>query len=155
MSDAETLGLLAVGGTVFLLTMLTGLILYLVYSFGLYKMAQKQGLENSWLAFVPIIQLYTLGKVIGELKILSYKIPQPEFVLPGSTIISIVLSQVPVIGLLINLAVIVLYVAAFYELYKKYKPASAVLYTVISFVIPFTLPFFVFSLRNEAPAAVE
>jgi hypothetical protein len=45
-------------------------------------MAVNQKIENPWLAWVPIADMYILGRLIKNLKIQSYEIPRIELVLP-------------------------------------------------------------------------
>lgn len=149
MSDSASLaGLLAVGGFMFLVLMAVGIVLYFLFAFGLYKLAQNRGIELSWLAFVPIAQMYIVGLLIKELKIFSFAVPNPELVLPGAALVNLLLSKVDIIGPLTTLAVVVLDIAAFYWLLKRYKGDSATVMTVVSVILPFMGPIFVFMMRD-------
>ena len=56
--------LVFLGGIFILLSFLLFIVavaLYIIFSIGLYQMAKNAGLENSWLAFVPIAQMYIMG----------------------------------------------------------------------------------------------
>jgi hypothetical protein len=144
--------LLIVGGffVLFLILLLVAIIpLYLLMAFGFYAMAKNAELENSWLTFVPIVNFYIMGKLIKEIKISSYVIPNAEFVLPGAIIVSIILGAVPVLGNLICLCSFILFLIAYYHLYSLYRPQNAALYTALS-VLCVTVPFFVFMMRNDA-----
>ena len=123
--------------------------LYLLMAFGLYAMAKNAGLENSWLAFVPIANFYIMGKLIKEIKISSYVIPNAEFVLPGALIVSIFLGGINVLGNLICLCSFILFLVAYYHLYSLYRPQNAAMYTVFS-IFCVTIPFFVFMIRNDS-----
>lgn len=138
---------LAIVGLFFLLFAIIGIGLYVIFSFSLYKMAVKQNLENSWIAWIPIAQCYILGKLIKTLKIFNYEIPQIEIVLPAASLIVLVFSRIEILGNLLSLANYILMLFALNKLYKRYKPENAVLYTVLSiFGIP--VPFIFLSLRN-------
>jgi hypothetical protein len=132
---------------------IVAVVLYVLVSMGLYKMALNQRLENPWLAWIPIADMYILGKLIKNLRIQTYEIPHIELVLPLGALVVAVLGNIPLIGWLINLAYIVLSLFALFKLYKMYKPEQAVLYLVLSIVLPFMGPIFIFMLRNNTPVA--
>ena len=94
-------GFLIVYGMIMLIFLLIGLALYAVFAFAFYKMAVNAGIENPWLACIPIAQWYVLAKLIKSLKISDYEIPYLEFVLPGATLLVIILNGIPVIGSLL------------------------------------------------------
>lgn len=54
-----------------------GLASYILFGLGLYEMAQRQGLSNPWLAFVPIARHYMQGKVAGPIKLKKREIKDP------------------------------------------------------------------------------
>lgn len=128
---------------------LIGIIFYIAFAIGLMTMAQRRGLENVFLAFIPIAQLYLLGQIIRELKLFSYVIPSPEIVLPAASLAAIFLGWFPLIGWLIPLANFVLILGAYYTLYMIYAPENAMIYTILS---PFIGPFLIFAIRNNEPA---
>lgn len=41
------------------------IIIFIVTSYGLYKLSKKLGDKYSWLAFIPLVQLYTYIKTAG------------------------------------------------------------------------------------------
>ena len=151
-TDAGALGLLlAVGGLILLVLVLVGIVFYILMAIGLFTMAKSEKLENPWFAFVPFLNLYIWGKLVGQLRIGSMDIPSPEIVLPVAALISIILGNIAVIGPLISLAYLVLVIIAYFSLYKRYSPNNAILYTVLSIVLPFMGPVFIFMLRNATP----
>ncbi|HQA08107.1 MAG TPA: hypothetical protein PLM20_08240 [Syntrophomonadaceae bacterium] len=69
MTEVQGVGaLLAVGGFI-LLFLLLGLVFYILFSLGLYTMAKRRDLPNAWLAWIPFAQIYTMGEVIGPVKL--------------------------------------------------------------------------------------
>lgn len=138
---------LAILGLIFFIFAMAGIVLYIIYAYSLYKMAVNQGLENPWIAWIPIAQNYTLGKLIKTLNIFDYKIPRVEIVLPVATLIVLVLNRIPIISTLLSLANFILILFALNKLYKIYKPENATLYTVLSiFGIP--IPFIFLSIKD-------
>jgi hypothetical protein len=139
--------LLAVLGVILIFVAIIGIVFYVIYSYALYKMAVKQGLENSWLAFIPIAQNYIIGRLIKTLKVFDFEIPKIEIVLPVASIVVLVFSQVDFLGGLLSLANFILTLFALNKLYKLYKPENATLYTVLS-IFGFPVPFIFLSIKD-------
>lgn len=139
--------LLAVLGIFVFIFGIIGIALYILYSYSLYKMAIKQGIENPWIAFIPIAQNYTLGKLIKNLKVFDFEIPRIEVVLPAATLIVLVFNNVNFIGGLLSLANFILMMFVLNKLYNMYKPENATLYTILS-IIALPVPFILFSLKE-------
>lgn len=138
---------LAILGVLLIFVAIIGIVFYVIYSYALYKMAVKQGLENSWLAFIPIAQSYIIGRLIKTLKVFNFEIPRIEIVLLVAALVVLVFSQVEVLGGLLSLANFILMLFALNKLYKLYKPENATLYTVLS-IFGFPVPFIFLSLKD-------
>ena len=151
--------LLAIAGLFSLLFLVIGITLYVLLALGLYGIAKNESLGNEWFAFIPILQFYIVGKVLKELKIGSYVIPSLEIVLPLSPIALMlaarILGVIPILGgllsLILNIAYTVFGIIVMYHFYKRYKGEQATLMTVLSVVLFFMGPIFVFNLRNSKP----
>jgi hypothetical protein len=154
MSNEETLiAMLALGGFIIFLFFVLGIIFYILASIGLYKLAFNQRIENPWLAWIPIANLYILGKLIKNLKIDTLEIPSIELFLPLGLVAVMMFRYIPLIGWLISIAYTVLCIFAVYRLYKIYRPTQAVLWVVLSVVLPFMGPIFIFIMRNDTPVS--
>ena len=138
---------LAILGVLLIFVAIIGIVFYVIYSYALYKMAVKQGLENSWLAFIPIAQSYIIGRLIKTLKVFDFEIPRIEIVLPVAALVVLVFSQVEILGGLLSLANFILVLFALNRLYKLYKPENATLYTVLS-IFGLPVPFIFLSLKD-------
>ena len=139
--------LLFIFGVLLIFVAIIGIVFYVIYSYALYKMAVKQGLENSWLAFIPIAQSYVIGKLIKTLKVFDFEIPRIEIVLPVAALVVLVFSQVDFLGGVLSLANFILMLFALNKLYKLYKPENATLYTVLS-IFGFPVPFIFLSIKD-------
>ena len=144
---------LAIFGALIFLFALIGIVLYILFAYAFYKMALNAGLENPWMAWIPILQWYILGKLIKSLKISTYQIPSIELVLPAATLIVMALNKVAVLGSLLSLANYILILFALNKLYKMYKPEQATLYTVLS-IFGLPIPFIFMSLKDLKPVEV-
>ncbi len=156
----NTLGMLLLfGGFVALIFSLIGIALYILFAVGLYGLAKNANTGNEWLAFIPIAQFYIIGKILREVKILNYTVPQLELVLPlapvALMVVGAILGVIPILGglvvFLLNIAYGVFYVVVLYNFYKKYKGQDAVLMTILSIVLPFMGPIYFFTMRNLPP----
>lgn len=146
-----------VGGLLIFFGILS-IVLYFLYSFGIYKMGQKAGIKHSWLAFIPPLNLYIMGKIIGpnRLKVFDYEVKNPELVMSltpfamwlGAAIFS---GKLSVISTLITIAGIIFLLICNYEFLKIYKGEEAKTLFIVSIFIPFVWPFIIFKLRNVDP----
>ena len=143
-------GFLALLGMFLFIFTLIGIAFYVIFAFSFYKMTVNAGIENPWLAWIPIAQWYVLAKIIKSLNIGGFEIPNLEFVLPGATLLVMALNRVPVIGSLLSLANFILLLFALNKLYKMYKPDQAVLYTILS-IFGLPIPFIFLSIKDLKP----
>ncbi|MDO4288086.1 MAG: hypothetical protein Q4C55_02755 [Eubacterium sp.] len=133
---------------------------YILTGVSLYKMAKDRNFKYAWLAWIPLASGYLLGALINDkVKIGALKIPHAAICLPLILTVTVILAELldmlPAVGgllavLLCAASAIYIY-AAYFRLYKIYNPKKAVLFTVLSIILPFLAPFFLFSLRNKAP----
>lgn len=152
-NEGTILAFLAIWGFMIFLIFILGILLYVLSSIGLCKLASNQKIENPWLAWIPIGNMYILGKLVKNLKIDALEIPSLELVLPLGFVAVMLFKHIPVIGWLISIAYSVLCLLAFYKLYKMYRPEQAVLWVVLSIVLPFMGPIFIFMMRNDTPVS--
>lgn len=151
MNQDPIFTLLALGGIFALITLILSIILYVLSSIGLYKLATNQKINNPWIAWIPIANLYILGSIIKNIKIDSYEIPKIELVLPIGCLLSILLSPIPLIGWVISIAYFVLFLISVFKLFKLYRPSQAAIWLTISIILPFMGPIFIFIMRNDTP----
>lgn len=143
------MSLLFVG--VFILFLFCILLLgYIPFSIGLYRMAMKCGVENTWMAWIPFANLYVVGLIIRELKFQNYEVPKPEMVLPAAAFIGMIINRIPFIGSLYGLALAALMLLALYRLFTLFKKDSAMLFTLLS-LIPLVGPFLILSVSKYDP----
>lgn len=145
-------GLIELLGSLFLFFLIIGIALYVLKSIGLYKLAVNDGIDNAWLAWLPVGDAYIIAKLIKSLKIGNWDVPNIEIVLPVGYALVIVASGIPLIGALIVIAYTILFLFALYRLYYIYRPDQAVLWLVLSIVLAFMSPIFIFMMRNDRPA---
>ncbi len=120
--------------------------LYILTALGLKKLADNRGIENSWIAFIPVFQVYILGLLIVDLEIFGYEIPELPIVLPIMLVISPIIIKIPGVGSLFSFLSFIVFCFA---LHKLYAPESATLYIILSIVLPFMGPILIFSIRDN------
>lgn len=151
--------LLIMGGFVSLLFFIIGIGMYVLFAIGLYGLAKTENTGNEWFAFIPILQFYIVGKILREVTISTYTVPSLELVLPVAPIAVMiagsVLGVIPILGTLLgfvlNLAYGIFSIIVMYNFFKRYRGQEAVLMTVLSVVLFFMGPIYVFNLRNARP----
>lgn len=122
---------------------------YVLKSIGLMTMATNRGIENAWLAWIPIADLYIMGSIVGEMDLFGYRLTNLGMWVPVICIGGWVLSLIPILGILISLALMVFMIMFIYNLFKMYTD-SAVLYTVLSCLLGL-FSIFIFIIRNNQP----
>lgn len=136
-------GLLAAGFFVVFFFSIIGIALYLLQSYGLYISAQKKGLENDVLAWIPIARSYIFAQLAEPVSLGQMEIPYIAWILP----IGAILSYLPVIGGLIAIAYAICYFATLYKFYKD-RTDNYMTYFILSF-LGVTIPIFIFMLRDK------
>lgn len=182
-AEAGSVGVLGVFflvyGIIMLFTLAYAITTYVLYSLGLYTIAQRRRISKPWLAWVPVGNLWLLGsisdqyqhmakgKITGRRKILlglSIATAAIYFVWLFSMILGIVLADasgmamagsllIMLLGLLaffaIAIALAVFEYVCYYDLYCSCDPNNSVLFLILSIVFSGIIPFFVFACRKK------
>jgi hypothetical protein len=143
------------GFVIFLVFAAASIVLYLLMALGLKKLADNRNIENSWVAFIPILQLYIMGLLIEKLEIFGFEIPELSLVLPVLTLITPLVSKISLVGSIYSIAVYIVFAFALYKLYKLYAPENAQIYIILSVVLPFMGPIFIYLIRNNELLEIE
>ena len=125
---------------------------YVLIALALMTMAQNKGIEYPWLAWLPVGNMYIVGKIIGKLNVFGIEIENPEMVLPIASLAGFFLAAIPLIGFLLSLAVMVLSLVAFYNLIEMYKKGSGALYLILLIFIAPLGAFMFFGIKDNTPA---
>lgn len=179
-TGASVLGVFLVVYLLLLLVILAfSLVCYVLNSLGLYTIANRRGIRHSWLAWLPIGNVWILGNISDQYQYVAKgKVKNRRKVLLGlhigltaaligwfvAIVISIALSEafvgglvafllVAILGylLLIALAItlVVFQYMCLYDLYTSCNPNDGVLLLVLSILFSVTMPFFVFAYRKK------
>lgn len=85
-------------GIILLLSLAT----WVLYSLGLYKLAKNKGMDNAWLAWIPIANYYVLGSVAKEAPFIKKHIPRLDIILPIVSVAIIAISWIVSISQIAN-----------------------------------------------------
>lgn len=122
---------------------------YVLKSIGLMTLATNKGIENAWLAWIPIADLYIMGSIVEEMDLFGYRLTNLGMWVPVASIGGMVLGMIPILGFLVSLALMVFMIMFIYNFFKIYTE-SAVLYTVLSCLLGL-FSIFIFIIRNNPP----
>lgn len=134
----------AMVGSMILVIFIVVIVLYVLASLGLMKIAQSKGIENAWLAWIPVANLYIMGKITGPFKLIV-DIKKPEIVLPVLSLCGII----PGIGFLFTIAGAILSYGALYKIYSEYRGESAVTMIILSIIFFFMAPIYLFNIGRK------
>lgn len=135
------------GGLIFIFAII-GIVMYVIMGLGLMTMAKNKGIENAWLAFVPVGNMWILGQIIETIEVFDKKFENAPLILA----IGCFASVVPVIGGLLAFVFMILVYICIYKLYKMYAPENATMYLVLSIVFAgIAMPIIFFKLKDATP----
>ena len=129
---------------------------YVLYSIGLSRIAQRRQHPNPWMAWIPFASIYLYAilidrdLVVGKKKIQNFPVWYlvTPFIIAFAAIVFQMISMIPLLGILIGFAgslacsaaIITMQVYVKYRFYKKYRYDKAVMYSVLSSLVPLAEP---------------
>ena len=151
-----------------------GIISYILTSLGTYTIANRRGIKNAWLAWIPVGSTWIMGCISDQYQqvakgkntrrritlLITYAVTMGasfivgvisgilEFV-PDAMVLAMVMLVVALAMLGVAIAYSVLFYFCLYDLYASCKPESGVLYIVLTILVSITTPFLIFSCRNK------
>ena len=161
------------------ITSLVSIAIYVFRSLGLYSMAENTGISHPWMAWVPFVRQYLLGRLADRYAAsqgqqTSYRIFMPAIqcggvalvtmgaiswvvrivLWPNSSLARDLLSFLGLVALwlVIMAASAVITVLGCYKVFLDYEPTSAVAYTVLAFFGLDWIPLFL--CRNNVPTGI-
>lgn len=147
---------------------------------GIMKMHEKLGLKGGWLAFVPILNNFAVGKVAEQyIKANGKKSAKFSIILIIGQIISLIFSIFIAVLLGIGAAFLpgsiyaifdfvitiaayglsfvlsIIFYVALWRIYAIFTNKNATLFLILSIFLPVVQPFLIFAIRNNEPLCVE
>lgn len=132
---------------------------YVISGLALSKMAKNAGIENPWLAWVPIAQLYILGMLAERSYRFHYGKALPvsfAIILPVAQGINYAVSFLIGGGFstFVGLLTAVCVGAGCYLVFKDYTPGKETLYTVLAVIISISYPILLLINKDNVPVSV-
>lgn len=126
------------------------IIFYLIFAYSLYLMAKKRNMEIPWLAWIPVANMYLVGKMVGDVKIFSLNLNNMEIILPLAFALFVGLAYVPLVGFILSAMGLLVLVVAFHKLYEKLDRENAFIFTILTAILPvIATPIIMFVNRNK------
>lgn len=132
------------------LTVIFSVALYVLFSYSLYVIVKKRDMPNPWLAWIPIVNMYCIGKMVGDLKVFSLQLTNMEIILPLAFALFIGLKYIPLVGFILSAIGLLVLIIAFNKLYKVFDEKNAFILTIITALLPtIAAPIIFFIYRNK------
>ena len=158
--------------------LLFALAFWIIRSLSLMKLAKRRGIQNAWLAWIPIGNYWVLGSVADQYQHLVHgkvtsrrkimlilaavgtvvgtgysilSVVQTVLMETGEDIAALTLISVPVYLLTMGVSItsMVFYHICNYDLYRSCNPNNAVTFLVLGIIFSVCEPFFYLSCRNK------
>lgn len=126
---------------------------YLLKAIGLMKITKNLGEQNPWLAFIPVADMYLLGKSTFKEAWLAWALVILDVIHLVSPILSLVYkygnNNLVMAASVFSLMLFILNYIALYKIYEKIsnKAIIMLIFTVLTF--GFIAPIFLFAIRNN------
>lgn len=141
------------------------LIGYIFKAIGFYTIAKRRGINNPWLAFIPLAQEYIMGDIYDNIN--AYKFKQTNYkilllVLVLITSTSSGYTNVSMFALstflfwvtsIVSIVFRVFSLIAIFNIFKEYSPKNAVLFLVLSICLYVDF-IFIFAIRKNVPVTM-
>lgn len=148
-------------GTIILVALLVaaavGLALYILESIGLYHIARCRGIENPFLAWIPIARMYLLGSVADQIERHEGRTSRYSLILLICGCVAfglgVITGLTESVGIFSFGAIIVSSVftyLSYYRIFKAHAPEKATLFLVLSILFGLG-PVFLFAVKNRVP----
>ena len=173
-SNMDYEALMAIAGALLIVALIAfvfAVVSYILSAAGMYAIAKRRGINNAWLAWIPVASGWILGSISDQYQyVVKGKVRYNRIILisllgasalfngisSGSTQL-LMEGSANVLGVLgggflasvVGIACTVFHFIALYDLYCSCNPQNSVLFLVLSIVFGITEPFFVFGCRNK------
>jgi len=126
------------------------IVLYIVFSYSLYIMVKKREMPNPWMAWIPFVNFYCIGKMVGPLTIFKLSLTNTEIILPLAFALFIGLAYIPLVGFILSASGLLVLVVAFNKLYQHFDSENAFVLTILTAILPvLATPVIMFIYRNK------
>lgn len=171
--------LFAIPIAIYIIFFIATIAFYVLGAYGLYKISKNTGMNNAWFSFIPIANLYLIGKLAdrynknrGKKSSLGMLLPilsiapsaiylliicfglvstiSYQFSLPSLFLVG--LMPLVFIIILVSIASSIMKIYALYLVYQDFEPSRAVPYTILAVLGLEVIPFIL--IRNNIPVGM-
>ena len=86
----------------------------------IFRLANERNIKNTYLAFIPFLQLIPLGMVMGNLKLLEYDLFDADYLIIVVTTACLIFLHIPYIGILFKIGLYLLFMLIIITLVNRY-----------------------------------
>ena len=141
-----------------------GVVMYVLYAFPLFQMAQNAGMENAWLAWIPIAQIYVLChlahndvELFGQIKFSSRDNAFWTYIVLA--VIAYVGGYVPIIGglcaFVASIGMLVMMWKFNYDVIEEYSDSNnAMVISVLGAIFTIVMTIELWCIRNNKPKTI-
>ena len=160
--DEEVLfGILGVIGVVAVVVLMLALVAYVLQSIGLYTIAKRRGIQNPWLAWLPIGSEWIAGSIADQYRYVAKGEETNRRIIllalgvagmAASGLVTAIGEDIAFLNLVVSaleIASLVFWHISLYDLYTSCNPKNNVLYLVLGIIFGFLPAFFIFANRNK------
>ncbi|QDI91867.1 hypothetical protein EPH95_12330 [Salicibibacter halophilus] len=138
-----------------------GIAVYLLFAFGVFRLAKRGGIENAWLAFIPIAQYYTLSMVVWDRVPAGFRDVLPWLLIGLSVtqfplfMLEIIFPPLVILAILLWFVTLGLVLYTLFELFRKYSDQYVVLLVFSILTLGLVGWIATFAIRNNEERPVD
>lgn len=156
----EFMIMMSIFGILILVLLAITIVAYFFSAIGISTIAKRRGIQNTWLAFIPIAQYYIIGEIVDNINAYKQKETKYKFILLGIAIASAVMGgtggamgELIALAALVSLAHRICILICLFNIYKDYAPGASVVYLVFSTIF-YIEAAFLFFIRKKVPVSM-
>ena len=142
--------LLIIGGAI-----ITGILIALIFilqSIALMKLAKRNNINHSWVAFIPVANTYIFGQIAFENKAKTFIFLAINIILPIFSSISLLnmtsYAEIKTTVSLFSWVYMILFFYSSYQIFKKHSNNAVMLiFSILSYGL--LIPIFLFAIKNN------
>lgn len=127
------------------------IIFYLAMAIGLYRMAMRADEPNAWIAFIPFVQFYLIGQLLGRIRIGNTEITKPNlsYLFVAISLAPFFLAEMPVVGMLVVVFSVIAWFIGMYYLFQRYSRFEVIFTLINILTLGFASAFIVLGLSGN------
>ncbi len=129
MNDATITGFIF--ATFFTVGGILAFISYIISAVCLHKIAVRNDINPAWIAYIPILQFFIIGKAIEEYSVFGYRIPKTQWTIFIVIVLKYLTTLIPHFGIILGIIVTALWVLFLHKFFYLFDSRRAFLYALL------------------------